>query len=98
MKSLSDVVNDSEDCSAVISSTPVTVRRYSSYKAFRGILPVGAVMCARPASRIFGPLRCFTLTRKANTMSNSAKIVLGLLNPATAALRKRLTSVHIMWV
>ena len=88
MKSLSDVVNDSEDCSAVISSTPVTVRRYSSYKAFRGILPVGAVMCARPASRIFGPLRCFTLTRKANTMSNSAKIVLGLFESSHGGVTK----------
>ena len=30
------------------------------------------------ASRIFGPLCCFTLTRKASTMSNSANVVLGL--------------------
>ena len=43
-----------------------------------GILPVGLVMCDRPAGRIFRPLRCFTLTRKASTMSNSANIVLGL--------------------
>jgi len=43
-----------------------------------GILPVGVVMCDQPASRIFGPLRCFTLTRKASKMSNSGTIVLGL--------------------
>ena len=33
MKSLSDMVNDSEDCSGVISSTPVTlVHKYSQLK------------------------------------------------------------------
>ena len=33
-------------------------------------------MCARPASRIFGPLRCFALTGMASTMSNSANIII----------------------
>ena len=42
------------------------------------ILPVGVVMYDRSASRIFGPLRYFTLTRKASTMSNSANTVLDL--------------------
>ena len=43
---------------------------------------------------ILGPLRCFTLTRKASTVLYSARS----LNPATVALRKRSTSVSIMWV
>ena len=42
------------------------------------MLPAGVVMCDRSGSRICGPLRCFTLTRKGSTMSNSANIVLGL--------------------
>ena len=33
-------------------------------------------MCSRPASRIFGPLRCFTLMGMASTMSNSANIII----------------------
>ena len=84
------------------------IRRY--HYSIR-LLPVGVVMCDRPASRIFGPLRCFTLTRKASTMSNSANIVLHLwiqrrrcyesdrgITIATVALQKWSTSVRIMWV
>ena len=33
-------------------------------------------MCAWPASRIFGPLRCFMLTGMASMMSNSANIII----------------------
>ena len=33
-------------------------------------------MCARPASRIFGPLCCFMQTGIASTMSNSANIII----------------------
>ena len=41
---------------------------------------------------IFGALRCFTLTRKASTKSNSANIVLGLKSSnsgVTKAVDKR---------
>ena len=41
-------------------------------------LPVGVIICDRPASRIFRPLRFFTLTGKASTMSSGANTVLSL--------------------
>ena len=59
-----------------VRNVAVTLQAFS-------ILPVGVVICDRLScwtwwDPVFGPLHCFTLMRKANTISNSANIVLGL--------------------
>ena len=59
-----------------VRNVAVTLQAFS-------ILPVGVVICDWLGcwmwwGPVFRPLHCFTLTRKANTISNSANIVLGL--------------------
>ena len=59
-----------------VQNVAVTLQAFS-------ILPVGVVICDRLGcwmwwGPVFGPVHCFMLTRKANTISSSANIVLGL--------------------